>query len=221
MPYAYFMRITHPYEDIKHIISRWSLECDKMAVYQHIGTKTEKVHIHLVIEGCRIQAKQLRNIAQKMTQLPFNGQENMVAPELDPDRDPYKYMTKGIHEPSYYKGYDKDFLDAAKARYIPEKDLPRSAKQPEIRRLYESQVCGPNRDHVREEYKMFVQDNPATEVVFTQYLKTYVWKIAFNANGSMATAKCFLDNRTLFCTYIYTHNLKLPSGHKMEKWISW
>lgn len=104
MPYAYMVRVTHPYQDASGVVALWSSRAEKMVVYEHVGTVTEKIHIHMVIFGSDTHKKQLRNIGMA-TGLDLKGNKNCSFKEFDGNERCFVYMTKGRHDPSFIKGY--------------------------------------------------------------------------------------------------------------------
>lgn len=116
MPNDFFVRITHSYEALRSLVGVWALECEKMAVYEHVGTETEKVHCHMVILRSRITKKQLRNIGQKFVTL--KGNEYCSFKACESWETPMTYMTKGELEPKYYIGFTKEECDAARSRWV-------------------------------------------------------------------------------------------------------
>ena len=62
MPH-YAVRITHSYEVAKPIVHLWAMKCEKILAYEHLGERTGKIHIHLLLVNTSVDKKQLRNIA--------------------------------------------------------------------------------------------------------------------------------------------------------------
>ena len=62
MPH-YAVRITHSYEVAKPIVHLWAMKCEKILAYEHLGERTGKIHIHLLLVNTSVDRKQLRNIA--------------------------------------------------------------------------------------------------------------------------------------------------------------
>ena len=74
MPH-YAVRITHSYEVAKPIVHLWAMKCEKILAYEHLGERTGKIHIHLLLVNTSVD-KQLRNIAAT-TKIPVSGNEWM------------------------------------------------------------------------------------------------------------------------------------------------
>jgi len=111
----YCARLTYSYEDCSGVFHAWALRCNQMVVYEHVGSKTEKVHCHVLLTGTSVDKKQLRNIAEG-TRLDVKGQQRLAfsTNEWDGDVHFITYMSKGKHEPKYQKGFTAIELDEAR-----------------------------------------------------------------------------------------------------------
>lgn len=116
MRYDYFVRITHSYESSARLLSAWALKCEKMVCYEHVGEETEKIHIHVLILGCSITKKQLRNIGQEF--VPLKGNEYCSFKECVAYETPLVYMTKGVLHPKYLIGFTKEECEAARLKWV-------------------------------------------------------------------------------------------------------
>lgn len=126
MLYNYAVRITRSYELCKHIVAAWALRCDKILAYEHVGTVTEKVHIHLIIVGSSVSSEQLKNIAKPLGGATLKGNADWSFKTKDAkygevtDSPRYiSYMSKGEYDPKYNKGYSDAELAEAKSAYVP------------------------------------------------------------------------------------------------------
>jgi hypothetical protein len=107
MPH-YAVRITHSYSVAQRIVAAWAPKCERMAVFEHKGDKTGKVHIHLALYATSVDKKQLRNIAAT-TAIPVKGNENMAFEVWSGLEASYcYYMTKGHIDASYLMKYTTD-----------------------------------------------------------------------------------------------------------------
>lgn len=116
MPHDYFVRITYAYDKIASMVSLWACRAEKMVVYEHIGTKTEKVHCHILILGCNIHKKQLRNLGATCVSL--KGNELCSFKECTSWETPVVYMTKGNLDPKYIKGFERSEADVWKSKWV-------------------------------------------------------------------------------------------------------
>lgn len=126
MPFNYAVRVTRSYEFCKHFVAAWALKCDKILAYEHVGTVTEKVHIHLMIIGSSVESDQLRNIARPLGGAVLKGNGDWSFKTKDKkygavtDSPRYiSYMSKGQYDPKYNKGYSDAELAEAKSAYAP------------------------------------------------------------------------------------------------------
>lgn len=120
------VRWTLPFADVSGVVRRWALSADTLLCYQHVGSVTEKVHVHLLVMGCGVTSDRLKQYAQE---LGITGGGNKfwsfkskskVAGPLTQDTAPryITYMTKGKYDPMYVKGYDDVFLAECKAAWV-------------------------------------------------------------------------------------------------------
>ena len=56
MPH-YAVRITHSYEVAKPIVHLWAMKCEKILAYEHLGERTGKIHIHLLLVNTSVDKK--------------------------------------------------------------------------------------------------------------------------------------------------------------------
>ena len=55
MPH-YAVRITHSYEVAKPIVHLWAMKCEKILAYEHLGERTGKIHIHLLLVNTSVES---------------------------------------------------------------------------------------------------------------------------------------------------------------------
>lgn len=214
MPHNYAVRITHSYEDCKHIVACWAMECDKMAVYEHIGSETEKVHIHMIIVGSRIQKKQLRNKAAQVSQVPLKGNENCSFKDYDGNEVALTYMTKGNLTPKYLKGYTVEDAHLWNTKWV--EPTPKQEKISEIKKVYTAEF---SYDLVNSEWRAYNESNSAISIQL--FLRRKAHKAAMKLNKGMITPKCSTDARTLYITYCYNHGVKIDKKDPYYKYITW
>lgn len=212
--YDFFVRITHSYQQCQSIISRWALECDKMAVYEHTGSATEKVHIHIAIQGCRIQTKALRNQASRVAQVPLSGNENCSMKKWDGSITPLIYMTKGVISPKYLKGWSeedaKDWCD----KYV--QPTPRQERLSDVQRLYQEFFTYDNINRLWRESRS--EDNP---ISIQTFLRRLCMRKALELNRQMLTPKTQTDARTLYLTYCWRNGIRLEANDPYHRYVTW
>lgn len=211
--YDYFVRITHSYQQCISILSRWSLECDKMVVYEHIGSATEKVHIHIAIEGSRVQSKALKVQAEKVSQVPLKGNENCSMKQWDKSEAPLVYMTKGNLDPKYLKGWTEAEAAEWKSKWV--EPTNKQVKQSEVQKIYEEKF---SYEEINKIWKEICQTAPISQTLF---LRRRAMQEAMKLNKQMLTPKTQTDARTLYLTYCYRNGIRLDKNDPYHKFVSW
>lgn len=125
------VRITLPFSDLSGSLRAWALKVDSMLVYEHVGTKTEKVHIHALLMGCNCDAERLKQIVKEhgVSQLKGNGDWSFktkhrdLGPVAEETKDGYiTYMSKGQLMPLYNKGFTDEYLIDMRDRWVDPKE---------------------------------------------------------------------------------------------------
>lgn len=204
MPHDYMVRITHSYQDASGVVALWAARADKMVVYEHIGSLTEKIHIHMVIVGSDTHKKQLRNIGMA-TGLELKGNKYCSFKEYDGEDRPYVYMTKGKHDPSFVKGYEPAQIARWKALWEDQPQKGTDAK------LYE-QVFG-DVDYNRECYEA---EGYTKGTEFTWVKRTARTRVLM-ANQFIWNLKAINWYKMLVYTYCYRNELQIPLEDKIFK----
>jgi len=122
-PLNYAVRITLPYSDVSGTVHVWALKCDKLVVYQHVGSETEKVHVHLLLMSSSVSAERLKQLSGLIGSgnefWSFKTKSKKTGPLTDKTSGQYiTYMTKGKYDPMYVKGYDSKVLVALKEAWV-------------------------------------------------------------------------------------------------------
>lgn len=123
------VRITAPRDKLIPVLGAWSSKCERILAYEHV--ETGKIHSHLLIMGCSQSTENLKNIArQNGLSLKGNGEWSFktgytdkvgkVKIELTENtKDKYvTYMSKGMYEPYYNKGYETKYLEDMKKEWV-------------------------------------------------------------------------------------------------------
>lgn len=125
------VRITLPFFDLSGALRAWALKADTILVYEHLGGKTEKVHIHALLMGCNATDETLKNIIKShgITHLSGNGdwsfktKHKELGPLTDATKDGFvTYMSKGQLMPLYNKGFTDDYLMEMRDRWVDPKE---------------------------------------------------------------------------------------------------
>jgi len=117
----YAVRVTHSWVLAQSVVHLWALRADKVLVYEHsteTNTSADKTHIHMLLVNTSIDKKQLRNIA-KETVVPVKGNENMSFKTAEEPFGKYiTYMTKGVLQPVYNKGFTPEELEECRQAWV-------------------------------------------------------------------------------------------------------
>jgi len=201
MPY-YAVRITHPYSTVLRIVSSWSTQVEKMAVYEHYGkddpdrkSDEQKAHCHLVLFNTRVAKKQLRNLASDAV-----GSSNVKGNELmafkDWDKSDYEkdvpiacvYMTKGHHEPQYLQGYTKEDANKWKQEWV---EHPKNVKLSKDEELYYGFLDQWVKDHWQESIYDFIE------------VKKAIWNYCKKQLGIIVN-QGFINKYNMICRTFYS-----------------
>jgi len=126
---CFFARITRPYADLSGVVARWALRCERLVVYEHTGSETEKVHIHAAIFAAHCDKKTLKN---DYSFLGLKGNEDHSWKEWDGVAAAITYMTKGELEPKYLKGYTSEEINELKAKWVAPKVYEKESKDVKV-----------------------------------------------------------------------------------------
>jgi len=202
----YAVRITHSFEVAQAIVHQWAMKCDKILAYEHNGNVTGKAHIHLLLSGTVVDKKQLRNIAAS-TKIPVKGNEYMSFKEWDGNESYITYMTKGIHNAKYNKGFEGANLLRLQALWVEPRAFVKQSKN--------SIICG-------DFYKYEFEETGDSSCPLAFYpLRTLVKAFVFNRMGEING--CWdISNinmyKMIMNTYIYKHKVSIPKGEKLWNW---
>lgn len=212
MVYHYAVRITHSYEVCKALVDTWSLRCEKMLVYEHIGSVTEKVHIHLIMEGSDTHKKWLRELGQR-TGVNLKGNKYCSFKEFDGNKTAMVYMTKGVHEPSYNKGYSLEDIALWKSQWV---DHPKSKDAALYEHIFGSE------EYNDEMYENWTKENPKDDKDVTmshkfKWVKSEAYKAALMHNGFIVNMKTINQYKMLVYSYCARYGIWIPDEDKVFK----
>lgn len=202
----YAVRITASYDAYKKILSLWSLKVGKLVVYEHIGDKTEKTHIHLLIMDSSVDAERLKQIAKANGSdvsgnagWSFKTKHKHHGPLTEATQGRYiTYMTKGIHEPKYFSGVTAEYLEERKAAWInyQKGDKPLSKD--------------------REIYDKFVGFVGRENITNSDVLRRQAIRYAFDSYGVINRAALTMAGM-LFRTHCYMEEWSLEKDRKFNE----
>lgn len=218
--YSYAVRITRSYSDLSGLVAKWAERCEYVAVYEHTGSTTNKVHIHLALQNVDCCSKQLRNLVKGDIRL--CGNRDWSFKTWDCHESYCVYMTKGIYDPKYLKKWNEDNAERWKSLWM--------GKEPEVsyhEALYDEcwgSLDQKDYDMELEEYSrqhaayakspvtnepMYI-DKPLTNFEFI------LWKsrqVALQKAKYLWTNKCAMDYKFLVYTFLFRHNVRIPKEH--------
>lgn len=217
----YFIRITRSFSDVSGLVATWASRASQVAVYEHIGDKTEKTHIHLVVLGSEICSKQMKNLVGHYH---LSGNKDWTFKDYDGDDMGMVYMSKGKLDPKFLKGWTVQDADLWKSQWVEPRERIDYNEE-----LYDD-VFG-NIQTNEYEFKDYerrkpvydtrlptpIYDEKATMFEFILYRARMA---AFQKNKMLWSNKAMIDYKMLVYTYIFRHDIKIPDSHKeWKKWI--
>lgn len=214
----YAVRITRSYEQCAAYVAKISLLCEKMLVYEHVGTATEKVHVHMMLIGVRCDKKTIKDNASKGTALATlkgNGDwswktEDKKYGKVTDSVEYITYMTKGKFDPKYNKGYSKEELDHAKSLWV---DHSGKSKDELLYAAFELMLVGKiNNPHKSSELvgTRIVDTYPGFDIVRRAAISFAIEKVR------VMNIKCKNMAQMLYNTYCWRHNIDKPP--QFDKW---
>lgn len=230
MPYDYFVRITHPYSRLAPLISRWSLECEKLIAYEHVGTLTEKVHIHMVIIGSRLQKKQLRNIGNEQADL--KGNELCSFKECVSWEQPIVYMTKGVLDPSYNKGFDIALVAELKGRWVPPKNYRKVSESEKFYMAWSNSDWKKLDIYIKEKQGQFANQLAecvdgfqrdclliSRQNIEFDAIKGYFRRYVFEESHSIWDLQAINKYKMMVWTFCMREDISIPRNTDWSKWL--
>lgn len=207
--YDYAVRITHSYEVCKAIIDTWSQRCEKMLVYEH-NELGKKVHIHMVITRSDTEKKWLRELGAR-TGVNLKGNENCSFKKFDGNKTAIVYMTKGINDPKFNKGYSEEDIALWKSQWE-QKPASKDAA------LYE-QVFG-DAEYNEELYKEWTREYPMDAMdMYHKYkwVKSLAYKSVLLRNGYIVNLKAINQYKMLVYSYCAVTDIRIPDDDRTFK----
>lgn len=187
-----FVRITLPYDMLQSLLATWAQYCEKMAVVQHEGEKTQKLHVHILMYNMSRTWKQFQNIACRDF---YSVWSQLKGNEMISKKKAYKYdamatiryMLKGQLDLSYNKGYDAELLSEAKASWKvdPEK---KSKLQDQLERFVTYVY---DMGYVYGDLDYFTCKRCACKFAYDEYNKTFPMPMAMNLVKSIVYSSKF------------------------------
>lgn len=215
MSHSYAVRITYPYETIKPLMEIWAEKCEKMAIYEHTGERTNKVHIHLVIERCSVTKDQLKNYA-KPTPIVLKGNGNCSFKKFDGNEKAYVYMAKGVLDPKFLKGWTQEDAQRWKSLWVGEKGHSQRKENVVYDDCFDEIVY-------ESAWRYHQRDNPRGDQSINDYQFEFIRKWAhtytFNKMGRIWNIQAINLYKMLVYTFVYRNNIRIPEKDKtFQRW---
>lgn len=183
------VRITLPYDEVKSVVALWANDCERVACYEHVGSATEKIHIHLLMynmrttwENFKIQAK--NNFPS--IDLKGNGKMSKKAKYSYDAFETIRYMIKGDKnyekgrsKVCYIKGYDESFLEECCASWKEEvKETKRTKLQEQLDRF--ASYVFDDLNMVYGDLDFYSCKSAACKFAYREYSNTFPMPMAMN-----------------------------------------
>lgn len=219
-------RVTLPWTDLSGWVAAATQYCSAIVVYQHTGSKTEKVHCHILWWEPTVIADTLKNIAKRDFGLTLKGNgdwsfktkyKDRLGTSLKVNKDVITYMSKGVLEPSYIFGVTLEECTTFKSKWVQHTDA-----RNDINVLYDSWA----EDLEFAFYKQWGKDydlpfeGPVKTISHTDhrgnvevlldasnYIRTSAYQTALSLTGYIHTPRTSQLANSLHITYRHRHNL--------------
>lgn len=209
----YAVRITYSYAELQRAVVALAIRCDKILAYEHVGTATEKVHVHMILVGVRCDIKTLKDDIKRNGFAAIKGNAQWSFKTRDKkygdveDSPKYiTYMTKGTLDPKYNKGYTVEQLEEAKKSWV---DKP-AQKNKDLVEYYAFREVVP-------------KDLPLTMMIGSKFVGDYAFSKVRDLARKYAFAKVGVWNaRTaamgsmLYKTYCMFYDIPIPNEY--DRW---
>lgn len=197
-----------------------------MLVYEHKGSKTEKVHIHALLMGCNCDAERLKQICKEhgVTSLKgnaawsFKTKHKELGSVTEDTKDGYvTYMSKGQLMPLYNKGFTDEYLIDMRDRWVDPKEYLSKDE-----RLYSEFEKTLPVDQLRKSIADWRATVMQTSKLVDPFSRTETDVLVERVRSwAFAQTKCFWTVRTgvlakmVILTYCMRHHLPMPKDIKM------
>lgn len=214
------VRITLPFSDISGVVRAWALKADKLLCYEHTGEQTNKDHVHLLMIRVSCDPERLKQIARELRECgsgnefwTFKKKTKAHGDVSEENSSRYiTYMSKGVHDPKYNKGYDPEEIEELKKEWTEKEILEsRDTKCYAAFEEYIYQYWKAN-PQLREDY--FVGGT----TVFNIFAGATVAKLArawaFNVHNRIWNVRTATDSKMVCLTYCMRYDITIPKEIK-------
>lgn len=201
------------------MVREWALKADKLLCYEHVGEKTLKPHVHLLLIRVSCTTERLKQLAAPWVPVGISGNALWSFKTKSKDLGPVSeetsrkyviYMTKGAFRPSYNKGYEEAFLEACKDSWMVKED--EESRDELLYRAFEDKIWEYyNADRLNEEFRpgttIFEHDQSA---VVERLARS--WSLA--AHKRIWNVRTASDAKMVYLTYCYRYGVSIPQSVK-------
>jgi len=216
-PAGLAVRITLPFSDVSGTVRDWALKADQLVCYEHLGKKSGKRHVHLLMLGLVVDKERLKQVAKK-NGLQGGGNEFWSFKTAKSETRRYiTYMTEGKNDPMYNKGFEDDYLQACKEEY--ERGEAEPSREERMFKEFEDTVSM----FVRETVDKYDHDSRMSK--FPWYDGTYILRHAgklqerarswaFGHHKRIWSVRTATDAKMVFLTYCMRYDITIPNDIK-------
>lgn len=111
-----FARIRSSYDAVSDVISILATKVERIIVYEH-NERADNIHIHFLMEGNKLSTDTIKNYFKRHGFEPGDNGCNWSFASAT-DRGAIVYMSKGVLEPKFIKGYENEEIDDLKKSWI-------------------------------------------------------------------------------------------------------
>lgn len=115
---SYAVRLTFPYSEVQGAIEQFAKASEGIVVYEHEADKeVSRTHIHLLLEKCSVGTDTLKNYVRKCKEVKIEKTDWSFKTASEDLGNYIKYMSKGVLESVYVKGYDMEYINECKSKW--------------------------------------------------------------------------------------------------------
>jgi len=205
----YFCRMTAPFATQTEAITMIAEKCVKVLVYEH-NEETSRIHIHMYLVGCQVSTDTLKNYFKRSG---FKGGNKDWSFKLSRDDGCITYMTKGIYDPSFVKGYSDEELAEYKARWEHRNPVIKGKVQSKLTFVVkETQAQSKKRKNdLLEEMIKLLPEHTSDDIIVNTIIKVlnanqtifsrYSVRDYYDTIKGRVDTQRFVDTMILFCAY--------------------
>lgn len=201
-PQNYAVRLRAPAKELLPVCAEWALKCDKVLMYEH--PEPNNIHCHFLLTGYYGSVESLKGAYKRLGlvlkgpgqvsfKTTFKAQQVVIEIKEDTWGRYITYMTKGIYDPAYNKGFDPVYLETCKKQW---KDLRTYTKDEQH-----------NIDYVEYCHQQAKKHGMTIDDLDLGDLRTYAIKFAASVSGGNITTNARKIASMCYTTYGFNTGL--------------